>query len=415
MSSFSRDAQLLLAAKTCRSLGYGLLSVVLGVYLEEAGFSPLLVGTLLTLSLVGSAALTALLAAAADRLGRRNVLRISSLLMVAAGLAFASGQNLWVLVFAVLSGTISATSGEVGPFETVEQAILPQTTTPPQRNRLFGWYHTLGAVAVSVGSLGAALPAWMHRVFSLDLLQAHRLMFAGYAGLALLGWFCFQGLSKGVELKARPAMGKASGWLALGRSRKIVFRLSALFALDALGGGFVVQSLLAYWFAFRFGVGGEVLGPVFLGVNFMKAVSYPLAIRLADRIGLVPTMVFTHLPSNLLLLLLPLLPTLEGAVTCLLARHLLAQMDVPARSSYIVAIVDPEERTAATGITTLVRTVTQSLGPVLAGLALQVASAAAPFFLAGGLKIVYDLALYFNFRHVRPPEEVTGPPSSPPS
>ena len=163
--------------------------------------------------------------------------------------------------------------------------------------------------------------------------------------------------------------------------------------------------MLAYWFAIQFDVGGEILGPVFLGVNFMKAISYPLAVRIANRYGLVNTMVFTHLPSNILLLFIPLMPSLPLAIACLLARHLLSQMDVPARSSYIVAIVDPEESTAATGVTTLVRTVSQSLGPVLAGLSLQILGAGVPFFVGGGLKIIYDLSLYFSFRSIRAPEE----------
>lgn len=404
MAWLTRDGSLVLAAKAFRSLAYGLLSIVLGLYLEEAGYSPFSTGVVLTLTLVGSALLTAVMAGYADCLGRRRVLILSAILMAAGGLAFALSRNIWLLILAALSGTLSATSGEVGPFETVEQAILPQTTTPERRNRVFGWYHTLGAVAVSIGSLAAGIPSWLHSALSVDVLTGHRIMFGCYAGLAAASLLCFSALSASVELQMERSTEEKS-WLNLRRSRSTVMKLSALFGLDAMGGGFVVQSMLAYWFALRFEVGGEVLGPVFLGVNFMKAVSYPLAVRLADRFGLINTMVFSHLPSNVLLAFIPLMPNLKLAIILLLARHLLAQMDVPARSSYVVAIVDPDERTAATGITTLVRTVTQSLGPVLAGLAVQTMTMGAPFFLGGGLKIVYDIALYFNFRTIRPPEE----------
>lgn len=404
MRSIRRDGKLILAAKTLRSLGYGLLSVVLGLYLKEAGFSPVTVGTILTLTLAGSALLTAVMTAYADRLGRRRILIFSTVLMMASGLAFAITQNIWLLGLAALSGTISATSGEVGPFETVEQAILPQTTGSENRNRVFGWYHTLGALAVSLGAWAAALPSWMQSRLSVDILVGHRLMFGMYAALAALLLMCFIQLSERVEIEPTLKADRRR-LLALHRSRKTVAKLAALFGLDALGGGFVVQSLLAYWFALHFQVGGDVLGPVFLGVNLMKAVSYPVAVKLSNRFGLVNTMVFTHLPSNLILILIPLMPNLSLAIVCLLARHLLSQMDVPARSSYIVAIVEPEERTAAAGLTTLVRTITQAIGPVFAGFLLQFLNTGAPFFLGGGLKIVYDLALYFNFRTIRTPEE----------
>lgn len=404
MAWLHQDGKLIFAAKTLRSLGYGLLSVLLGLYFKEIGYTPFATGLILTLALIGSAILTAVMSASADRLGRRRILILSSLLMVGSGLAFALSQNIWLLILAALSGTVSATSGEVGPFETVEQAILPQTTPAENRNRAFGWYHTLGALAVAVGSLAAGLPAWLYLAFSLDLLIGHRMMFACYAVLAAASLVCFTRLSRSIELDFQ-RNGDPKGWLALRRSRRTVTKLAALFGLDALGGGFIVQSLLAYWFAVRFDVGGEVLGPVFLAVSLMKAISYSLAVRLADRFGLINTMVFTHLPSNVILILIPLMPSLEWAIILLIGRHLLAQMDVPARSSYIVAIVDPEERTAASGVTALVRTLTQSLGPVFAGLTLQMLAFGTPFFLAGGIKIAYDLALYFNFRTIRPPEE----------
>ncbi len=400
----SRDARLITAAKATRTVGYGLLSVALGSYLEDTGVGPRMAGLILTAALFGSALLTLFMASRADRFGRKRTLELSTGLMVLSGLVFAAAPGPWGLLVAALTGTVSATSGEVGPFETVEQAMLPQITTDRDRNRLFGWYHTLGAIAVAVGSLAAALPTWTQSRLHLSPLAGYRIVFVLYAVLAVISLVLISGLSRGVEpisaSEARPA-----GAFRLHKSRSIVKRLTALFAVDALGGGFVVQSFLVYWFSLRFGLTPAELGPLFFGVNVFKAVSYPLAVWLANRIGLVNTMVFTHLPSNVLLIGIALAPGLRLAVVLLLARHLLAQMDVPARSSYIVAVVEPDERTAAAGITSVVRPLAQSVSPVIAGLALHWAGFGLPFFLAGGLKIIYDIGLYAGFRNLRAPEE----------
>jgi MFS family permease len=404
MNWLTRDGWLILTAKGIRTFGYGLLSVVLGLYLEQRGTDPQMVGAILTAALAGSALLTAIMAARADRFGRRRTLMLTTGLMAASGLVFGLAQNVWLLILAALTGTISATSGEVGPFESVEQAILPQTTSPDRRNRLFGWYNTISALAVAFGALTAGLPALLRRWPGLDALSALRGMFGLYAGAALLSLGCLALLSDSVEAPAIQPGREAA--IRLHRSRGTVIRLSALFALDALGGGFVLQSFVAYWFSLRFGAGPEVLGPVFFGVSLMKAASYQVAAWLADRIGLINTMVFTHLPSNLLLMLIPAMPTLPLAIVCLLARHALAQMDVPARGSYIVAVVDPEERTAATGVTTTARTIAQAISPVMAGFALQIAAFGAPFWIGGGLKILYDVALYAGFRALKPEDEI---------
>lgn len=255
---------------------------------------------------------------------------------------------------------------------------------------------------VALGSLAAAIPAWASATQGIDLIVGYRAAFVIFALSGILVLFSQAGLSPQVEI--RPSH-RVQGLVPLRRSRGAVAKLSVLFGVDSLGGGFVIQSLVVFWFALKFDVGAEILGPVFFGVNLIKAGSYFVAVRLADRIGLINTMVFTHLPSNVMLMLIPLMPTLPSAIALLLARHVLSQMDVPTRAAYIIGIVDPEERTAATGVTTMVRTLSSAISPAIGGIALQVANMGIPFFLGGGLKIVYDLALFASFRDVKLREE----------
>jgi MFS family permease len=395
----SRDARLILSARAVRTFAYGFQSVLLGVYLDANGFAPWQIGAVLTATLLGSAVLTAVFAATADRVGRRRMLRLSALFMTASGAAFALTTSYPLLFLASLTGTVGATSGEVGPFLSLEQAMLPQTAPPEGRTRLFSIYNTLGALAGAAGALAAGTPAVLQRWAGLGGPAAYRLMFAAYAALAVLTLWLFGRLSDRVETAGASSRGR------LTRSRDVVARLALLFGLDSLAGGFVVQSLIAFYFHLRWGIGPEVLGPVFLGVGLLQAGSFLVAARLAERIGLINTMVFTHLPSNLLLMAIPLAPTLPWAIAVLLARHALSQMDVPARQSYVVAVVDPGERMAAAGVTNIARNVAQSITPVIAGAAMQVAGAGLPFLLGGGLKVVYDVLLLAMFRTVRPPEE----------
>ncbi|MBI3962594.1 MAG: MFS transporter, partial [Deinococcus sp.] len=287
----SADARLILAARAARALAYSFLSVFLGVYLEGIGLKPSQIGALLTTVLVGSASLTALVSLVADRLGRRRVLVCYALLMAGAGLVLALSTRFPLLLLAALTGTVAVTGGEAGPFLAIEQAVLPQTVAAPRRNRLFGLYNTVGALAGALGALGGALPKVMAR-WGVPLVDAYRLMLGLYVVLALVALVLLSRLSGQVEVErgaGPPAL------FGLSRSRGVVARLSMLFALDSLAGGFVVQSLVAYWFHLRFGVGTEVLGPVFFGVGLLQAISFLVAARLADRIGLIPTMVFTHL------------------------------------------------------------------------------------------------------------------------
>ncbi|MBI3997837.1 MAG: MFS transporter [Armatimonadetes bacterium] len=391
---------MILGARAVRTFAYGFQSVLLGVYLKQAGFTPGQVGLVLTATLLGSAALTALFTATADRYGRRRMLQLSALFMAGSGAAFAFTTAYPILILASLTGTVGATSGEVGPFLSLEQAILPQTCPAERRTRLFSYYNLLGALAGSLGALFAGTPALLQRGLGLDAPTAFKTMFLTYGAMALVALWLFARLSPGVEAAADP--GVRTG---LRRSRGIILKLSGLFAIDHLAGGLVIQSLIAFYFHLRWGVGPEVLGPIFLGVGLLQAASFYAAGRLAERIGLINTMVFSHLPSNILLMAIPLASSLPWAIALLLARHALSQMDVPTRQSYVVAVVDPEERIAATGVTNIVRTVSQAITPVISGVAMQVVGLGVPFLVGGGMKIVYDLLLLAMFRSVRPPEE----------
>ena len=395
----SPDGRLILSARAVRTFAYGFQSVLLGVYLDANGFAPWQIGAVLTATLLGSAVLTAVFATTADRYGRRRMLRLSALFMAASGAAFAITTSYPLLILASLTGTVGATSGEVGPFLSLEQAILPQTTAPELRTRLFSLYNTLGALTGAAGALAAGTPALLQHWAGLAVSDAYRVMFVAYGALAGITLWLFSRLSDRVEATKGSARGR------LNRSRGVVMRLAGLFSLDSLAGGFVVQSLIAFYFHLRWGVGPEVLGPVFLGVGLLQAVSFTVAARVSERIGLINTMVFTHLPSNVLLMAIPLAPTLPWAIALLLARHALSQMDVPVRQSYVVAVVDPDERMAAAGVTNIARNLAQSVTPVIAGAVMQVVGLGVPFLLGGGLKIVYDLLLLRMFRTVRPPEE----------
>ncbi len=396
------DGRLILAARAVRTFAYGFVSVLLGLYLKEVGFSPQQVGAVLTTTLLGSAAFTALFTRVADRVGRRRLVQAATVFMAASGAAFAFSRSFPLLILASLTGTLGATSGEVGPFLSLEQTMLPQTVDEGRRTRLFSLYNVVGALAASLGALFAGAPAVLQRAAGFDTEESLRVMFLAYAGCALVALALSSRLSGAVEAVA------ATGGAPLGglrRSRGIVLRMSALFSLDSLAGGFVIQSLLAFYFNLRWGAGPALLGPIFLWTGLLQAGSFLVAARVADRIGLIRTMVYTHLPSNVLLMAIPFAPTLGWATALLMARFALSQMDVPARQSYIVAVVDPDERISAAVITNIVRNVAGATTPVLGGVAMQVVGLGVPFFIGGGLKIVYDLLLYAMFRNVRPPEE----------
>jgi MFS family permease len=381
--------------------GYGSLAVVLVLYLAALGLDALTIGAILTLTLIGDTLISLWLTTHADRLGRRRVLVAGSLLMVAAGIAFAATSWVPLLVLAATIGVISPTGNEVGPFLAVEQAALSETTPDARRTPVFAWYNLAGYVATAFGALSAGIATQVLLGAGLVEVDAYRAIVVGYAVIGLALAAVFARIGPAVEVRPARAQDGADirGRLGLGRSRRIVLRLSSLFALDAFAGGFVPQSLMAYWFHLRFGVEPALLGSTFFGANLLSAVSSLSAARIAARIGLINTMVFTHLPSNVLLILVPLMPTLPLAIGCLLLRYTLSQMDVPTRQSYVMAVVDPRERSAAAGVTGIARTTGAAISPALsAPLVASAGLASAPFFLAGGLKVVYDLLLYRSFR-----------------
>ncbi|HKE88686.1 MAG TPA: MFS transporter [Gemmatimonadales bacterium] len=390
------DIRRLFLTRTVRLFAYGALSVILVVYLTSLGLSPGQVGALLTLTLAGDTAVSLWLTTRADRLGRRRMLVVGAILMAAAGLAFAATRNFLLLTIAGTIGVISPSGNEVGPFLPIEQAALSQVVPAARRTGVFAWYTLAGSLATATGSLAGG--------FLSHALGSYRLVILGYAAVGLVLAGVFARLSAVVEVPAAaPASAPASG---LGESRGIILKLAALFGLDAFAGGFVVQSLAAYWFYQRFDVNPATLGTIFFGANVFAGISALLASRLAVRFGLVRTMVFTHLPSNILLMLVPLMPTLSLAVLVLLLRFSISQMDVPTRQSYVMAVVRPDERSAAAGITGVARTTGAALAPVFAGWMLaRPAWMSVPFLLAGGLKVVYDVLLYRGFVARRPLEE----------
>jgi len=388
--------------------GYGLASVVLVLYLAALGLPDPVIGLLLTLTLLGDAAISLWLTTHADRVGRRRVLFVGALLMCLAGVGFASSSAFPVLVLAATIGVISPSGNEVGPFLAVEQASLSQTIADRARTRVFAWFNLTGSFATAAGALVGGGVAGTLIATGRAPVDAYRFVIVLYACLGVVLAVLFWRVSPLVEAAQAPDV-SVSRRLGLHRSRSIVARLSALFALDAFGGGLVVQSLVAYWFHLRFGADVAVLGAVFFGANLLAGISALAAARIAERIGLVRTMVFTHLPSNVLLVAVPLMPTLPLAIIVLLARFSISQMDVPTRQSYTMAVVDPDERSAAAGVTGIARSLGASVSPLIAAPLFGVASlAAVPFFLAGGLKIGYDILLYRGFRSLRPEHEGNG-------
>jgi MFS family permease len=401
-----RDAALLFFTRFIRLFAYGALSVILVFYLVGLGLTEAQVGLLLTLTLLGDIAISFLLTTRADRSGRKRTLIIGAALMAGAGLAFGSTHNWFLLIVAGAVGVISPSGHEVGPFLSVEQAALSHVVSSENRTAVFAWYSLVGSIATALGALSAGAAAKILQHASLAPEVSYRAIVFLYAGLGVVLAVLFARLSTSTELRPAPAEGSTKTFFGIGRSRSVVFKLSSLFALDSFAGGFVVQSFAAYWFYLRFGMQPAGIGVIFFWANVLAGISALLASRLASRIGLVKTMVVTHLPSNVLLILVPLMPTLTLAVLVLLLRFSISQMDVPTRQSYTMAVVRPEERSAAGGITGVARTAGAALSPIIAGfLFSRPLLMDIPFFAAGALKIVYDLVLYREFAAVQPPEE----------
>lgn len=404
------DGKLLFLTRFLRLFAYGALSVILVFYLVGLGLTESQSGLVLTLTLAGDIVISLYLTTRADRVGRRRILVVGAVLMTMAGLAFAFTHNLLFLIISGTIGVISPSGNEVGPFLSIEQASLSHLVSSGVRTEVFAWYTLAGSLATALGALIAGFLTQALQRSSVSSISSYRAIILLYAVLGLALGVLFTRLSAAVEVTdaSSPDPQKAIRTvLGLGRSRSVVLKLSALFALDSFAGAFVIQSFAAYWFYLKFGAEPKTLGAIFFWANVFAGISALLATRIAKRIGLIRTMVVTHLPSNVLLIAVPLMPTLPLAITVLLLRFSISQMDVPTRQSYTMAVVEPGERSAAGGFTGVARTTGAAISPLLAGfLFSRPALINIPFFIAGGLKIVYDLLLYISFRNIRPPEEV---------
>jgi MFS family permease len=400
------DIRLLFSTRIVRLFCYGFLSVILALYLAAIFLSEIQIGLLFTLTLLGDAGISLFLTTKADRFGRRRTLMVGALLMFGAGVVFLLTRNMYFLIAAAIIGVISPSGNEIGPFLAVEQAGLTQILPDARRTQVFAWYNLSGSFATAAGALAGG---WLSQVLQyrgIPVVTSYKAILLGYAvgGLILLVLFLF--LSRQVEVPHSEVDDLEKRTLGLYRSKKIIFRLSALFSLDAFAGGFVVQSLVAFWFFVRFQAQPGLIGSIFFGANILAGISALLAGRLAKKFGLINTMVFTHIPSNILLMLVPLMPTLESAIVVLLARFAISQMDVPTRQSYTIAIVAPDERSAASGVTSIARSLGAAISPSFSGYFLSnPLLLGLPFFLSGGLKIIYDILLYRSFRTIKPPEE----------
>lgn len=394
----TRDGWLLFATRCSRMFAYGLLSVVLVLYLVEVGLKEWEVGLLLSLTLAGDTAISLWLTTTADRLGRRRTLILGAILMVLAGVAFVSTSSFALLVIAATIGVISPSGNEIGPFLSVEQAALSHIVSDERRTDVFAWYNLVGSFSTALGALAGGLIAEASSHFGLIGAAAFRPVLLTYAGIGVALIAGFSCLSPGIEATRDESVPAPKAVLGLHESKNTIFRLSLLFALDAFGGGFVIQSIIAYWFHIRFQLDPAMIGTIFLFANLLAGVSALAAGWLARRIGLINTMIFTHLPSNVLLILVPLMPNVYWAIGLLLLRFSISQMDVPTRQAYTMAVVRPDERSAAAGVTAVARSVGASISPMLATLLVgSTGLMNVPFFLAGGLKIVYDLLLYRAF------------------
>ena len=396
-----RVSSIVLAARGVRAFGDGFVSLTLPIYLVALGHTPLAVGLLSTATLFGSAMLSLLAGVYAGRIGYRRSLIGAALLMSATGVAFAFMHGGWALLLVAFVGTLNPSSGDVSVFLPLEHATLSGAVTAESRTRSFARYSLVGALGASAGALFAGVPDVLTTRAGVGLVPALQAMFIVYGLLGFVAWALYRHLP--VEVDDAPGAARAA---PLQQSRALVLRLAALFSVDAFAGGLIVQSLLSLWLVQRFGFGGSELGALFAVCGLLAGGSYLAAAPLARRIGLVNTMVFTHIPSSMMLIAIPFVPDVRLAVALLLARAALSQMDVPTRSSYVMAVVTPAERPAAASATAVPRSLAAAGSPLLAGWLLQASSFGWPLVVAGGLKIAYDLALLMLFRNVWPPEEL---------
>jgi MFS family permease len=393
---------LLYAARAVRGFGDGFAAIILPAYLTELGFTPFQVGIVATSALFGTAVMTLGVGRLASRRDLRGLLLVSALAMAATGAAFANVALLPLVALVAFAGTVNPSSGDIGIFVPLEHAMLAHDATDRGRTQVFATYSLVGGLSSAAGALGATAPDLLAEL-GVGKIAALQAMFYVYGALGLVGLVLYRLLPH-----ARSRSTEQQPSAALGPSRGVVYRLAALFSVDAFAGGFAVQSLVALWLFERFDMSLGTASVFFFWSNMLAAFSYPVAARLAKRVGLVNTMVFTHIPSSICLILAAFLPNLAGVLSLLLIRAALSQMDVPTRTSYVMAVVTPEERPAAASVTAVPRSLASAISPTLAGALLSTAFAGLPLVVCGTLKIVYDISLLISFRHLRPPEERGG-------
>lgn len=393
------DARVLLYTRALRAFGDGFVSLLLPYYLTILGFDPLQVGIIITITLLGAGGMTLTVGLISHRYRARNLLMAGSALLAAVALSLTQASDFWPLVIIAAFGMLNPASGDVTVFAPLEQSMLARSVTAESRTALFARYSLVGALVGALGAQAAGIPTLLETWFGLEAKTAVKSMFAAYALLGLVNLLLYRGLSPKIE--APSSVHRAP----LHQSRRTVYKLAALFSIDAFGGGFAVQSLIALWLFGRFDLSIAAASTIFFWTNMLAAFSFLLAARIAARIGLINTMVFTHLPANFFLLLVPLMPTLPLAITFLCLRSALSQMDVPARSSYVMAVVAPEERAAAASVTAVPRSFAAAISPAFAGYLLTLSPFGWPLVICGALKITYDLLLLGMFRAVKPPEE----------
>jgi MFS family permease len=401
----SIDGKLLLCARIVRTFAYGFLSVILAIYLKLIGFDDILIGIILSVTLINSIIFTLFASFYADRIGRRNTLLLYTIMMSISGVIFFVTENPLALIIAALLGTLNITGSETSAFLSIEQSILPQTIKDNRkRNTLFGFYNMAGTFAMGAGILIANLPVIIENKLEFDQIYAIKLLFLFYSLLGILVLGIYLKLSSAIEIKKEKTSTPIAEILTP-KSKKIVTKLSGLFAIDSFAGGFAIQSIVSFWFFTKFDIDLSIISYIFSIGSVLTAFSYIIAAKIADKIGLINTMVFTHIPSNILLILLAFAPTLEMAIVFYMIRMALSQMDVPTRQSYIVGVVEENERTASAGITNMSRNIAQAISPSITGYIIGVLSLSAPFVIGGLLKIIYDITLYINFRKIKPSEE----------
>jgi MFS family permease len=394
------DVVCLYAARAARGFGDGFAAIILPAYLLEIGFDPFQIGLVATAALLGSAATTLAVGFLAPRYDLRTLLVACAALMVVTGIAIPSLQHLIFIAVVAFIGTMNPTTGDIGVHVPLEQAALAQRASDKERTHVFARYSLIGALSIAAGALAAGAPDLLVS-FGMGRISALQIMFYVYAALGLIGAVFYSRLPRAEVTETAPQA------TPLGPSRRTVYKLAALFSLDSFAGGFTVQSIMALWLFERFELSLAAASAFFFWSNVLTALSYPVAARLGQRFGLVNTMVFTHIPSSVCLILAAFSPNLTIVLALLLVRSALSQMDVPTRTSYVMAVVTPPERTAAASVTAVPRSLASAISPALSGALLSTSLAGLPLVICGVLKIVYDLSLLFSFRHVKPPEEAS--------